>query len=108
MATLTVGGHALTLLPEKAAFLEDFRTLLVADAHIGKAVSFRSFGVPVPRGTTTENFTVLSGLVERTRAVRIVFLGDFLHSKRSHAAATLAAVVRWRERHSDLALTLVR
>jgi len=31
MVTLTVGGHVLTLLPEKAAFLRDFRTLLVAD-----------------------------------------------------------------------------
>lgn len=108
MATLTVGGHALTLLPEKAAFLEDFRTLLIADAHVGKAVSFRSFGVPVPRGTTTENLTVLSRLVERTRAVRIVFLGDFFHSKRSHAVATLGALFKWRERHTDLALTLIR
>jgi len=108
MATLTVGGHALTLLPEKAAFLEDFRTLLVADAHIGKAVSFRSFGVPVPRGTTTENLGMLTRLVERTGAVRIVFLGDFLHSRRSHAAATMTAVARWREQHADLALTLVR
>lgn len=108
MATLTVGGHALTLLPEKAAFLEDFRTLLVADAHVGKAVSFRSFGVPVPRGTTSENLDMLTRLVERTGAVRIVFLGDFLHSKRSHAAATMDAVARWRQRHADLALTLVR
>jgi len=108
MTTVTVGGHALTLLPEKAAFLDDFRTLLVADAHIGKAVSFRSFGVPVPRGTTSETLDALSTLVARTGAVRIVFLGDFLHSARSHAPATLAAVARWRERHAQLALTLVR
>jgi len=108
MTTLTVGGHALTLLPEKAAFLDDFKTLLVADAHIGKAVSFRSFGVPVPRGTTTENLSVLSRLVERTGAVRVVFLGDFLHSAHSHAASTLGAVARWRDAHRELALTLVR
>jgi DNA ligase-associated metallophosphoesterase len=108
MATLTVGGHALTLLPEKAAFLDDDKTLLVADAHIGKAVSFRSFGVPVPRGTTTETLTALSGLVQRTGAARIVFLGDFLHSARSHAASTLGAVARWRDAHPDLSLTLVR
>jgi uncharacterized protein len=108
MAKLTVGGHTLTLLPEKAAFLDDFKTLLVADAHIGKAVSFRSWGVPVPRGTTTETLDGLSRLVERTGAVRIVFLGDFLHSKRSHAASTLGALARWREVHAGLALTLVR
>lgn len=108
MARISVGGHALTLLPQKAAFLDDFRTLLVADAHIGKATSFRSFGVPVPRGTTTETLDGLTGLVERTGAVRIVFLGDFLHSRRSHAASTLGAVARWRQRHPELALTLVR
>lgn len=108
MAKLTVGGHTLTLLPEKAAFLDDFKTLLVADAHIGKAVSFRSWGVPVPRGTTTETLDALSRLVERTGAVRVVFLGDFLHSKRAHAASTLGALARWRDRHAGLALTLVR
>lgn len=108
MTRIAVGGHTLTLLPQKAAFLDDYRTLLIADAHIGKAVSFRSFGVPVPRGTTSENLTLLSALVEATGAVRIVFLGDFLHSRRSQAPATLAAVVRWREQHAQLALTLVR
>jgi DNA ligase-associated metallophosphoesterase len=108
MATLSVGGHALTLLPQKAAFLEELSTLLVADAHIGKAVSFRKWGVPVPRGTTTETLSVLSALVEATRARRIVFLGDFLHSARSHAASTLGAVARWRAKQAALELTLVR
>jgi DNA ligase-associated metallophosphoesterase len=37
-----------------------------------------------------------------------VFLGDFLHSARAHAAATLAAVTRWREAHAALELVLVR
>lgn len=105
---LSVGGHTLTLLPEKAAFLDDDMTLLVADAHIGKAVSFRRWGVPVPRGTTSETLSALTALVQRTGAQRIVFLGDFLHSERSHAPATLGAVARWRDAHADLALTLVR
>ena len=39
---------------------------------------------------------------------RIVFLGDFLHSARSHAASTLGAVARWRQAHAALELTLVR
>jgi len=108
MATLAVGGHTLTLLPRKAAFLDDLSTLLVADAHIGKAVSFRKWGVPVPRGTTTETLSVLTALVESTGARRIVFLGDFLHSARSHAPSTLGAVARWREKHAALELTLVR
>ena len=105
---IAAAGRALTLLPEKAAFLAASRTLLIADAHIGKAVSFRALGVPVPRGTTSETLDALSALVASWRARRIVFLGDFLHSARAHAPATLGAVARWRRAHASLELVLVR
>jgi DNA ligase-associated metallophosphoesterase len=108
MMTILAGGQPLTLLPERAAFIAARRTLLVADAHIGKAVSFRALGVPVPRGTTSETLAGLTALVASTGARRIVFLGDFLHSARAHAAATLAAVAAWREAHRALELDLVR
>lgn len=108
MLKVEVGGESLALLPEKAAWWPARQTLLIADAHLGKAVSFRSLGVAVPRGTTTETLTRLAGLVERWGARRVIFLGDFLHSARSHAAATLQALGRWREAHAEVALTLVR
>jgi uncharacterized protein len=108
VCTVEVGGHALDLLPQKAAFLPQISTLLIADAHIGKAVSFRALGVPVPAGTTTENLKLISLLVTRHQAQRVIFLGDFLHSAKSHAAATMAAVSEWRELHADLQITLVR
>ena len=106
--TILAAGRPLTLLPEKAAFIAPSRTLLVADTHIGKAVSFRALGVPVPRGTTSETLAALTALVQRWRARRVVFLGDFLHSARSHAAATIATVSDWREAHAGLELVLVR
>ena len=106
--TALVAGRPLLLLPEKAAFIAASRTLLVADVHIGKAVSFRALGVPVPHGTTGETLAVLTSLVARWRARRIVFLGDFLHSRRSHAPATIATVAGWREQHAGLELVLVR
>jgi DNA ligase-associated metallophosphoesterase len=103
-----LAGYEIGLHPSGAAFLPDHSTLLIADAHFGKAVSFRKLGVPVPQGTTTENLEGLTRLVRETAAKRIVFLGDFLHSARSHAAATLGAIAKWREQHASLALTLVR
>ena len=106
--TILAGGRPLVLLPEKAAFIASSRTLLVADAHIGKAVSFRALGVPVPRGTTSETLQKATALVARWRARRVVFLGDFLHSARSHAPATVAAVTAWREAHANLEIVLVR
>ncbi len=108
MLSVEIGGATLGLLAERAVFLSDHRALLIADAHIGKAVSFRRLGVPVPRGTTTETLAGLSALILRTGAARIVFLGDLLHSARGRADATFDAVARWRERHAGLALTLMR
>jgi uncharacterized protein len=108
MVETLVGGARLRLLPQRAAWLPDAHTLLVADAHLGKAVSFRRLGVPVPHGTTGDNLDTLSALLAQTGATRIVFLGDLLHSARARAASTLAAVAGWRERHAAVALTLVR
>jgi DNA ligase-associated metallophosphoesterase len=108
MLEIEAGGQPLLLLAEKAVWWPAERSLLVADVHIGKAVKFRSLGVPVPRGTTSETLAALTALIKRWQARRVVFLGDFLHAAEAHAPATLGALVRWREQHIDVALTLVR
>jgi DNA ligase-associated metallophosphoesterase len=108
MLTTRLAGTEIGLHASGAAFLPEFSTLLVADAHFGKAVSFRKLGVPVPKGTTTQTLQGLTKIIDETSATRIVFLGDFLHSARSHAPATLAAIAQWRQEHAGLSLTLVR
>jgi uncharacterized protein len=108
MLRIRVAGEDLILHPSGAAFLASHHTLLVADAHFGKAVSFRKLGVPVPSGTTTETLGTLDSALRDTGAKRLVFLGDFLHSKRSHAAGTLATLREWRESQAGLDVTLVR
>ena len=108
MLEIVAGGARLQLLPERAAYLPEHRTLLIADAHIGKAVSFRKLGVPVPAGTTAETLRRLDTLLSVTGATHMVFLGDLLHSVRARAADTVAAVARWRAAHPALQLTLVR
>ena len=108
MLRIRIADADTVLHPSGAALLCAERTLLIADAHFGKAVSFRRLGVPVPRGTTTETLDELSCVLAQTQARRIVFLGDFLHSRRSHAAGTLAALSRWRAQHHGVDLTLVR
>lgn len=107
-ALVEVAGEQVMLLPQKALFWPRERMLVVADIHFGKAAAFRSLGVPVPRGTTTQNLEALDDLVALHGARHIVFLGDFLHARAAHAPATQAALLAWRQRHPALALTLVR
>jgi DNA ligase-associated metallophosphoesterase len=110
------GGARLVPLPERALWLPEAGLLLVADAHIGKAQSFRRLGVPVPEGTTAGTLARLDAALARCAAdsgagtpVRgVVFLGDLLHAARGRGAGTLATVAAWRDRHAALELTLVR
>lgn len=108
MQVVEVGGSRVQLLPQRAAFVPEHGLLLVADAHVGKAASFRRWGVPVPEATTDDTLGRLETLVAATGATQVVFLGDLLHSAHGRAAATLQTFSRWRETRSALRLTLVR
>ena len=108
MLEIELAGQRLALLAQRAACLPDQRCLLVADAHIGKAASFRRLGVPVPGGTTAQTLQRLSEAIAVSGARRVVFLGDLLHSAHAHAPATLQALAQWRAQHAALDLLLVR
>ena len=108
MLQIHLAGQDALLHPSGALCLTEHRTLLVADAHFGKAVSFRKLGVPVPSGTTGDTLARLDAALSDTGATHVVFLGDFLHSARSHAAGTLGVLQAWREANPALRLTLVR
>ena len=103
-----VAGEALSLLSERAVYWKARATLFVADPHFGKAAAFRAGGVPVPRGTTTENLRRLDTCLSRTGARRIVFLGDFLHAREGRAPETLRVLNEWRARHADVDMVLIR
>lgn len=105
--TVQVGGQPLVLLPERAAFLPEASTLLVADAHFGKARSFRRLGVPVPEATTGDTLQRLAHLLARTGAAHLVFLGDLMHARDIHGAEAEHEVARWRDTHAALRVTLV-
>jgi uncharacterized protein len=101
-------GERAVLRSSGAMFVPAQQALLVADAHIGKASSFRQLGVPVPSGTSQETLDAISQDLQATRAAHLIFLGDFLHSKHAHAQATQNILAAWRKQHADLRITLVR
>jgi len=101
-------GADLHLLPERAVWWPQSRTLFIADLHIGKAATYRALGQPVPAGTTQENLDRLSALIETFSPQKIVFLGDFLHAAAARTAGVMAALNLWREQHAAIGMTLVR
>ena len=105
---IEVAGETLTLLPERAAYWARASTLLVADPHFGKAATFRASAIPVPRGTTTEALARLDTLLARTRASRIIFLGDYLHARDGRSPETLRVLADWSNERRDIELVLVR
>lgn len=100
-------GEPLWLLPQRAAFLARQATLLVADLHLGKSAAFRAGGLAVPGGTDAGSLARLSAVIDRLAARRVVFLGDFFHSRHAQNATTLAELDAWRKRHSAIAVDLV-
>ena len=106
--SLQIAGTAMVPLPQRALYLPAHDLLLVADAHIGKAQSFRRLGVPVPGGTTAGTLARLDAALAACGVRHIVFLGDLLHARRGRNPATEATVARWRDGHPELTLTLVR
>jgi uncharacterized protein len=105
---ITIAGIDAELCAERALFLPDARTLIVADVHWGKAAAFRALGVPVPRGTTGAGLTRLSTLLHRTGTAQLIVLGDLLHARSGMVPATRDALERWRDTHATLPITLVR
>jgi len=98
----------LDLLPGRAAFWSDKKTLLVADVHIGKDATFRAEAVPLPLGSTDSDLHRLSDLIRQTGAERLLALGDLYHARAGMTDRTLSAVRAWRADHRSLEIVLVR
>ena len=100
--------RGLLLLPERAVWDRQTRTLWIADVHLGKAATFRALGQPAPGGTTLENLARLTAILEAWGARRVVFLGDLFHARQAYAPAQIGAFLAWRRRHRALDIVLVR
>lgn len=102
-----VAGQSLSLLAERAVWWETEQTLIVADVHLGKAASFRSAGIPIPRGTTETDLTRLTRLVDATGAEALVVVGDLVHDRRGLTPELQKSVAAWRRKHRSLRWTMV-
>lgn len=81
--------------------------LVVADLHLGKSAAFRALGVPVPEFIDAELDT-LGTMVDRWRPGVLLIAGDLLHARAGTTERVLNAMRRWRARHADVEVILVR
>jgi len=101
-------GESLDLLPDRAVFWPNEKTLYIADTHFGKAATFRKVGIPVSEHTTEEDCLRLSKLVETTGAGKLIILGDFLHARTGRAQPVRNLLFDWRNQHKELSIVLIR
>jgi DNA ligase-associated metallophosphoesterase len=78
--SVEINGQILELLPQRAIYWKNSRTLLVSDLHLGKSGHFRKSGVPAPSGINKKNITRLDALLKKYRPHRLLLLGDLFHS----------------------------
>ncbi|PEN11168.1 DEAD/DEAH box helicase [Longibacter salinarum] len=98
----------LELLPGRAAYWAERKTLLVADVHVGKDATFRAEAIPLPLGSTDSDLQKLTGLIRQTRAERLIVLGDLYHARSGMTEGTLQALRAWRSNQKTLNVVLVR
>lgn len=105
---MEVSGIPLVLLADRAIFLPQTGSLIVADVHWGKTATFRAAAIPIPPGTTSTDLSRLSDVIRRTAATRLVVLGDLLHARTWKAPQTRTVINAWRREHASLPITLIR
>lgn len=105
---IRIRNHRFRLLPQRAAYWEQRRLLMIADPHFGKAALFRSRGVGVPAGSTLDDLKRLAQVVDAVRPRTLAILGDLLHGAASKTERVLDAFERWRRQFAALELLLVQ
>ncbi|ASU33471.1 ligase-associated DNA damage response endonuclease PdeM [Mucilaginibacter xinganensis] len=95
----------LLLLPQKAIYWQQKKTLIAADVHLGKVGHFRKAGIAVPRDMEQNDLSVLSDLIFEHKPEKIIFLGDFFHSDMN---ADWDWFILWRSQFPNLEIILVK
>lgn len=98
--TIELAGQSVQLLPERAAFLHESKTLLVADLHFGRQHAWHAEGKPIGDAAAVasleEPLERLAAAIEATGARRVLVLGDLLHAPAGLTDDMIARVARWR------------
>jgi DNA ligase-associated metallophosphoesterase len=91
---------------DRALFWKEKKLLIVADTHFGKARIFRKSAIPVPAGTTADDFNRLSVLINQFQPAGLIFLGDLIHGPTESFDEFKRQIDAWRIENNDIELYL--
>lgn len=97
-------GQRLGLLPQKAIYWQDQRSLILSDLHLGKSAHFRKSGIAVPADLVQEDLYGLQQLITIHDPERLIVVGDLFHSEVNQ---DLHFFKLWRRQFPRLILELV-
>lgn len=100
-----IKGEILVFTNQKAVFWEREKVLIISDLHVGKSAHFRKSGIAVPSQILLDDLGVLEQLIIEFEAEHILIVGDLFHAGHN---SDLDIFCRWRERFSQLKITLVK
>lgn len=102
---ITLVGELLTLLPEKALYWENRKSLIIADTHIGKADHFRKSGLPIPNLASAVDYCKLDTLLKSLSIDKIIIVGDMFHSNYNNGCADF---ISWKKTRRIREVILVK
>ena len=101
-------GIELELMAECAIHWRQEETLFLADPHFGKTATFREAGIPVPEQTTRDDCERIAELIVQTKSRRLIFLGDFFHSRIGKTVTVRDSLLLWRGHFPEVEMHLIR
>ncbi len=104
---VTIEDQDLLLLPKRGVYWPAEKTLFIADTHFGKEATFRSQGVPVPRGSTSGTLKTIAEMISECKATRLILLGDMFHARSSLSQDIHDLMDAFFGEHLNLRFTLV-
>ncbi len=101
---LRIRNNTFLLLPQKAIYWKEQKTILVSDLHIGKISHFRKAGIPVPQEGSQNNFKRLDEIITDTNPTNILFVGDLFHSDVNQEWDQFCT---WRKQYPEIKMDIV-
>lgn len=98
-------GQTLYLLPQKAIYWAETKTIIIADIHLGKVNHFRKAGIAVPQAISQTDYKAFEFILDSFQTERVLILGDLFHSDYNESYVAFSA---WLKKFTNTDFILIK